>query len=684
VRPETVQVGQTLILEGVFGATATVSFTGASPVAATVLGTQRAIVTVPIGASSGNVTVTTRGVTTTPQRVRVTTFALTLNNFRKSYEQAGYGEQTPTPLEARVGAMAFRAGHWLYLLGGSVAGTPTSTIERALINGDGSLGPFQAAGNLTASRAFAAAMRVGDKLVVTGGASGAANTPVSSIEEATIAPDGTLGGFTARGDSLVNARIGHTSVVIGRWLYVVGGATVVERAPITGTGVGTFAAVGSALSSARTRATVVVTGQRLVVAGGEAPSPLSTIEQAIIDGNGNLGSFATSSTALGSARTGASTVILGNSLYLIGGNNGAQDVATVEKATIAADGSLQAFSSVPNLTTNRRGAPTIIVDNFLYVVDGAAVASLERASIIGAHSLSAFGPDLETIDGPRTLITLGDNLYHLTGNRTAAENGVARSTISSTGVPGAFAQLAITGIPPGRNTPAVAVIGSKTYAMGGTYNSSPTTCCLVSNTVYVSNVDSAGNLGNFADAGTAMTIGREAATTIIVGNYLYVIGGNNDSGAQSSVERAQINANGTLSAFGSAGTSMATLRTLASAVLLGDKLYVIGGQSNAGAVGTIEVATVSGTTVGAFSTASVSLVAPRFVHALAVVGNQLYVFGGNNGSATITSVEHATIDSSNNLGPFSTISGLSSPSAGAAVLQNNVVVGPHIELSTLQ
>jgi hypothetical protein len=107
-------------------------------------------------------------------------------------EQAGHAQQTPTLAQARTGAVAVRLGRWMYLLGGTQAGTPLASIERALINGDGSLAPFQNAGSLGVGRAFASAIRT---FFVIGGATGGGNVPVASIEQAPIGSDGGIHGI---------------------------------------------------------------------------------------------------------------------------------------------------------------------------------------------------------------------------------------------------------------------------------------------------------------------------------------------------------------------------------------------------------------------------------------------------------------------------------------------------------
>ncbi len=161
---------------------------------ATVLGPGRAEVRVPPDATAGTLHVRTAGATaTSPIRFRRASFALGLQPFRARYEQADYARQTPSLTTARVHAATFQSGLWLYLLGGADAsGAPLNSIERAMINADGTLGAFQTTpATLGEPREGAAAVRVGDAVYLLGGA--ARGMRLSTIERATVNADGVLG-----------------------------------------------------------------------------------------------------------------------------------------------------------------------------------------------------------------------------------------------------------------------------------------------------------------------------------------------------------------------------------------------------------------------------------------------------------------------------------------------------------
>jgi len=108
-----------------------------------------------------------------------------------------------------------------------------------------------------------------------------------SVARAPIQSDGSLGSFALVPDvNLITARFGHRSVVIGKYLYVLGGSVNLNG------------------------------------------DPVASIERALINSGGSLGSFESISTALRTPGV-ASSMIVGNSLYVFTGGNGGIAQATL-------------------------------------------------------------------------------------------------------------------------------------------------------------------------------------------------------------------------------------------------------------------------------------------------------------------------------------------------------------------
>lgn len=398
VVPEIAQPGQDVVLEGAFGTMgATVAFPGAAmPVIATVLGTGRLRATVPADAKAGDLTVTVGGTATNAVRFRRTSFSLGLQHFRARYEQTDFARQTPSLTTARVDAASLVVpgtnSDWLYVFGGSDgAASGRSSIERAMINDDGTLGAFNAlTPTLTRARAGARAVRVGRYVYVLGGD--------RSVERATLGADGSLSAFADAGVSLTVARSNMALVVIGPWLYAFGGGSAnVERAAIRADdSLAAFEAVrvgATAITTVdRSRGAALVVGDRVYFFGGRSGgTALDTTEFARIDGAGNLvlaaGRAFEAGPTMRSRRDGVAALQLGGQVFLVGGDGGMPATASIERAGIQADNSLGAFAvHETQLSAARAGAVVATVGNYVYLVGGTAGASasmgLDRAQIV--------------------------------------------------------------------------------------------------------------------------------------------------------------------------------------------------------------------------------------------------------------------------------------------------------------
>ena len=139
-----------------------------------------------------------------------------------------------TLVQARAGHTAAVIGSSVYLLGGG-----TSSIERAPFDANGTLGPFGDAGIALAhaTRTGHTSQVIGSWLYVFGGSS---DDP--SVERIFIKSDQTLDtatGFQIVPGLTVGANGGHSTIVIGNYVYNLGGtdsqgnpSTLVERAQI--------------------------------------------------------------------------------------------------------------------------------------------------------------------------------------------------------------------------------------------------------------------------------------------------------------------------------------------------------------------------------------------------------------------------------------------------------------------
>jgi N-acetylneuraminic acid mutarotase len=681
IGPSIANADDTIMMEGTFVEPVTVNFPGGTSVPATVLGPHRATTTVPAFATEGDLTVTACALTVGPLPFRRASFPTGLGVFEASVEQTGGAYWNARLVAARHNHSSVVIGRYVYVLGGVGDSGSLNTVERASSNADGSLGPFAAVPgvNLVTARQAHTIAVIGNHLYVIGGIGN--GTPLNSVEGAIIAPDGTLGPFATVSEvTLATAREGHTSAVVGNYLYVLGGAgsnalNSVERAIINSDdSLGPFATVlGATLMTARRSHATVVVGNYLYVLGGARSSglPLQDVERATIDPDGSLGPFASiSGAALMTARSGHTTTALGNYLYVVGGDGVNSPLSSVERAPLAVDGSIGSFTVVPGvtLTTARHGHSIAAIGNYLYILGGigsdSSLSSVERATLNASGAAGTFttiGVALTSARSGFTTTVIGRYLYALGGT---LDDSIEQATISADGSLGPFGPAPVI-MTASRTAHTTAVIGNYFYLIGGVRGLSTATDSIERSTI---NPD--GSLGPFSIApGITLVTARYSHTSAVAGNYFYVLGGaSTDALGQTQfrrdVERAPINTDGSLGSFEIMSGMLTIERVSHSTVVIGHYLYVIGGI-DFGPGHDIERAIINADgSLGPFAIVSGATLMTRNSYMSTVVGNYLYVLGGM-GSDPGQDVERATINADGSLGPFAIASGLTTGRRGA-------------------
>jgi hypothetical protein len=677
IEPAIANTGDTIALEGTFAPGAIVTFPGGATASATVLGTNRATAVVPSGATAGALTVSG---TAGQVAFRRASFGLGLQPFRETEAQATAGRELPSLPTPMVGHASVVVGNGLYVFGNIATGAPSAAVLRATIDADGSLEPFVTVGGvaLASPRGESAAVVAGGYVYVLGGLVGGQGVS-ASVERAPIAADGTLGTFAPAGQ-LAQAVTAMQAVVVGSTLYVIGGRTssddlgatavvaTVQRATIQPDGtLGAFAIdPDTALVTAREHAALAVVGGELYAIGGSDVggrfSPLASIESAAIAGDGTLGAFHTAPAALATPRSRHAAVVAGGTLYAIGGFGGGSGVGTttnlvsIEAAPIRSDGALGAFAAAGTLPTARTRASLAMVGDRTYLIGGystgdgggqlatVAVASIDASGTLAASA--ATSTKLTTTRVTSSAGVVGDFLY-VVGGGDLSHSVIERAPIAADGSLGAFVGVSSTLAPIG--LAATAVIGGRFYVFGGSALAGFTTV------VQSAPINGDGTLGAFV-AAPSMGVARAQFAVAVIGASVYAIGGYNGS-YLSSVERAPINADGTLGAFATvSGVTLTAGRTAYVLAVTGNAVYVVGGDSPGGHVGTVERAPIANGSLGTFATVGgVALTTPRMLATGVVLGSSLYVLGGRNGSNTrLASIESAPIAADGTLGAFTT------------------------------
>jgi N-acetylneuraminic acid mutarotase len=668
VQPAVAGVGDVIALEGTFGDSAIVSFPGGGSFTASVIGPHRVTIVVPPGTTAGDLQVsTTNGSIAGRLAFHGVSFPLGLGNAEANLEQAEIARPMPSLAIARHDHASVVIGRHVYAIGGgNELSDALDSVERAAAGADGSLGPFSVlpGAALATGRSGHTAAVLGGYLYVIGGHG------ERSVERAAIHGDGSLGPFaTVEGVALSVARGAHASAVIGNQLYVIGGQSSdgalasVERATIATDGsLGPFTVLpGTALTVGRYGASVTVIADHLYVVGGnDGNSGLNTIERAPITSDGSLGPFSRIDATLSTGRHGHTAILLGNALYVQGGVTAAP-APGIERSFLAATGSLGAFTTAPRsaMATARTGHTNASVGDHVYTLGGkttaagGALRAVERATINGGGAITTFGifagATLQVGSDSHTSAVIGDHLYVIGGedNTGARLSRIERADIAGDGSPGPFAGLASPSLSAHRYLHACAIAGDHVYLIGGRSTAVGTP------EIDESLVGADDALGFIEPAAVALQTARYGHTAVAIGDHLYILGG------ASSVERADIAAGGSLGRFATVSdVGVSVARSGHTSVVLGNFLYNVGGTSGSTFLNTVQRAAINAAgSLGPFADVpNLLLSKARAYHASIVVGNYLYVLGGQDSTGALASVERSAIAADGSLGPFAATS----------------------------
>ncbi len=275
-----------------------------------------------------------------------------------------------------------------------------TTVETASLDEAGTLSPFgEIAGVVEKEqRDCAAGATVGSYVYLFSGLNISANSAsvTTGTVERTQVSGASLSSFSyAPGVSVKDPRYGAAIATSGDTLYILGGANEngtlfddVQTAHINADGtIGDFSSVGH-LAAAVVYASAAVVGHYLYVFGGKnAGGPVAKVQQASIDADGSLGSWALAS-SLPTGRVYGSSVVVGQNVYLIGGTDGSTYLPQVDTASVGPNGLLGAFTTMDkttwHLATLRASPMAVAIGHTVIVIGGynattTAITSVERA-----------------------------------------------------------------------------------------------------------------------------------------------------------------------------------------------------------------------------------------------------------------------------------------------------------------
>jgi hypothetical protein len=323
-----------------------------------------------------------------------------------------------TLVKARALASATVVDNWLYVLGGV---TPDAlldaTIERAPINPDDTLGPFDLYGvTLRHGRAGHRSFVVANQLCVIGGS----DDDNAFAECARFDSQGELGAFEDQPSITTKSDTNGSfaTVVIRPYVYVLGGfndktkifQNVVERVVLgQAGGLGDVEQLG-ALQHHRAGATAVVLDDNLFVLGGivkDDNNPLldqlpQDIERASINGNGNgnVGDFTVVSSALTKIPTRSMGLRIGRTVHLLGGSSIHGDVGNKSVVTFSDHWAVTfdqdesvSVTQQPRLGARMSGGAVVRLGKHVFILGGQT-----DSGDAGVPDGGIFGTPIDTIE----------------------------------------------------------------------------------------------------------------------------------------------------------------------------------------------------------------------------------------------------------------------------------------------
>lgn len=256
------------------------------------------------------------------------------------------------------------ANEFIYVLGSYLY----TGVERAQINVDGTLGPWQRVNQTLQPRFTPALVAVNGYLYALGGQ----GSDLDSVEYAKVNSDGSLSDwqFTSR---MQSRRERPAAVAANGYLYAMGGdadPTGVERAQILSDGsLGSWEFMNH-LNYGRSGRNAVVAHSAIYVVGDATTGQSDTIERATINADGTLSNWQTIG-LLPVHREVPAVVANDNFLYVLGGYTNATNYNTVMRALIQADGTLGPFLFVDAMHFERQNPAALLHNSRLYVFGGA-------------------------------------------------------------------------------------------------------------------------------------------------------------------------------------------------------------------------------------------------------------------------------------------------------------------------
>jgi N-acetylneuraminic acid mutarotase len=491
---------------------------------------------------------------------------------------------------------------------------------------------------------------------------------------------------------------------------------------------------GATLSSIRSDMSAVAYNNTMYLMGGLSTggTPVSTMETASITPTGTLGTW-TSSTALPSVLYGQSSQVYNDRLYILGGDTsvGGAPSNSVYYNKINSDGTLNSWTQTTSFATGRLtegGNFTAAWGAYIYISGGCSAVNAsgycttvqsdtQLASINADGSLDVWN----TVGGVTneqegfSMVAWSNNIYEIGGcsaqNTTTGDcnasmqSGIDYGTINQDGDASTVNQTVASGTAPcsggspnSCNLPSTTYIGNMLsaavitngylYVIGGCTN---VTCSTTSTNVAYVSISSTGVMtapatcaaGTFqnniwcVDTTHTITGGIAAASPVVFGGQIYLVGGLNGTANTNAIVRTTYNTDGSITAWtsqsmtGVGATSESYLYAYSranpsTAGTYPGNLYIFGGCSTSSAAGCTAYSQVVDKCNIAASTGAISACSTTSQQQIGIIpgdtqvglgimsgtvyAGYIYLIGGVSPNQTdLKTVRYAKFDNNNNV-----------------------------------
>ena len=309
---------------------------------------------------------------------------------------------------ARAGAATVVNDNFIYMIGGVDGREFLRTIEYAPILDDGRIGEWKMGSRLIEERGFTEAVVKNGYIYVVGGGNGLNGKHLlTTIERAKINPDGSLGQWRQEDNRTLLPRRCTKLSLIGDYIYSFGGfggtlLDSVEFAKIDADGnLGKWTMASEPMTLPRYVNSVKTSDGMTFVIGGHDQNKgvgIADVEWAKSQQDGDIHSWQKTS-PLNTGRYGLASAKHGKTIYALGGLTGLEYLRSIEKTHALSEGGLAPWQETTLMSVPRATFSAVTHNGYFYVLGGTNrdgyLRSVEYAAINEQGDLGFMGTKQE-------------------------------------------------------------------------------------------------------------------------------------------------------------------------------------------------------------------------------------------------------------------------------------------------